>query len=115
VVAVSLKNFVEAADEVTSADLADEHVHQVPPLTSKQAIETVAAGVGVVVVPMSVARLHHRRDVVHRPVADVPESRIGLAWLRDLEDDRVETFIGVVRGRTANSSRGTPGQGRRRR
>lgn len=129
-------HFVEAADEVSVADLADEHLLQdpaqvpewadvasegregsrvdVPPITMKQAIETVAAGVGIVIVPMSVARLHHRKDVVQRPVTDVAESRIGLAWRRDLDDDRFETFIGVVRGRTANSSRGSKPPGRPR-
>jgi DNA-binding transcriptional LysR family regulator len=108
-------HFVEAADEVTLADLADEHRHHVPPLTAKQAVETVAAGVGIVILPMSVARLHHRRDVVQRPITDVPESTVGLAWRRDLDDDRVERFIGVVRGRTAHSSRGADQQRRRRR
>ncbi|HSJ20230.1 MAG TPA: LysR family substrate-binding domain-containing protein [Nocardioidaceae bacterium] len=129
VVVAPKEHFIEAADEVRVADLADEHLLQdpaqvpewaevaseiregsrvdVPPITMKQAIETVAAGVGIVIVPMSVARLHHRKDVVHRPVTDVAESRIGLAWRRDLDDDRFETFIGVVRGRTANSSRGS--------
>ncbi|HEX6247133.1 MAG TPA: LysR family substrate-binding domain-containing protein [Nocardioidaceae bacterium] len=113
-------HFVEAADEVTLADLADERVHAVPPLTVKEAVETVAAGVGIIVVPMSVARLHHRKDVVHRPVTDAPETRIGLAWRRNLQDERIETFIGVVRGRSVNSSRGTVAppkarKGRRRR
>ena len=129
VVVVPKDHFVEAADEVSVADLADEHLLQdpdlvpewrgvateiergtrveVPPMTMKQAIETIAAGVGIVIVPLSVARLHHRKDVVHRPVSDVAESQIGLAWSRDLDDERVETFIGVVRGRSANSSRGT--------
>lgn len=115
VVVAPKDHFVEAADEVTTADLEGEHLHQVPPLTTKQAVETVAAGVGLVVLPMSVARLHHRRDVVHRPVTDLPGTRICLAWRRDLEDDRVETFIGVVRGRTVNSSRGEPPRSRRRR
>jgi DNA-binding transcriptional LysR family regulator len=115
VVVVPKGHFVEAADEVTSADLSGEHLLDVPPLTVKQAIETVAAGTGIVVVPMSLARLHHRRDVVHRPVTDAPETRVGLAWRRDLDDERVETFIGVVRGRTANSSRGGEPQRRRRR
>jgi len=68
----------------------------------------------VIVVPMSLARLQHRRDVVHRPVSDAPGSTVGLAWRRDFEDDRVETFIGVVRGRTANSSRGESRRRRRR-
>jgi DNA-binding transcriptional LysR family regulator len=108
-------HFVEAADEITLADLDGEHALEAPPLTVRQAVETIAAGVGVIVLPMSVARLHHRRDVVHRPVTDAPGSAVGLAWRRDLEDDRVEVFIGVVRGRTANSSRGDSPRRRRRR
>lgn len=77
-----------------------------PSMTVKDAVEVVASGTGVLVVPMSVARLHHRKDVTTRPVTDGPESEVGLAWLRDNEDPRIETFIGIVRGRTANSSRG---------
>jgi DNA-binding transcriptional LysR family regulator len=128
VVVAPKEHFVEAADEVTVADLADEHLLQdpalvpewaevatelrdgtrveVPTITTAQAVETVAAGVGIVIIPMSVARLHHRKDVVHRPVVDVAETGIGLAWRRDLDDERVEIFVGVVRGRTVNSSRG---------
>lgn len=108
-------HLVEAADEVSLDDLSGELVLDDPALTTRQAIETVAAGVGIVIVPMSVARLHHRKDVVHRPVTDVPQTRIGLAWRRDLDSDLVETFIGVVRGRTANSSRGTTQDRHRRR
>lgn len=106
VVVAAKGHFVEAADVVTTDDLADEHFLEVPPLTMREAVETIAAGTGVIVVPMSVARLHHRRDVVHRRVVDASETRVGLAWRRDVDDDRVEAFIGVVRGRTANSSRG---------
>lgn len=111
VVVVPKGHFVEAADAVTLDDLSEETVHPVPPLTVKEAVETIAAGVGVVVVPMSVARLHHRKDVVHRPVTDAPESRIGLAWRRDRDDARLQTFVGVVRGRRPNSSRGAAGDG----
>ena len=73
---------------------------------AKHAIETVAAGTGVVVVPMSVARLHHRKDVSYVPVSDLPQTQVGLAWRKDVEDERFEQFIGVVRGRTARSTRG---------
>ena len=128
VVVAPKDHLVEAADAVTVADLADEHLLMdpdlvpewrdvatevregtrpaLPPITMKQAVETVAAGVGIVIVPMSVARLHHRKDVVHRPVTDVAGSTVGLAWPRDVDDDHIQTFIGVVRGRTANSTRG---------
>lgn len=110
VVVAAKGHFVEAADEVTLDDLSGEIVHPMPPLTVREAVETVAAGVGIVVLPMSVARLHNRKDVVHRPVSDAEETRIALAWRRDLDDERVQTFIGVVRGRKATSSRGPTGQ-----
>ncbi len=94
-------------DEIVDADLDGEIRLEVSgELTAKQAVETVAAGTGVVVVPMSVARLHHRKDVSYVVVGDLPETQVGLAWRADLDDERVEQFIGVVRGRTARSSRG---------
>jgi len=127
VVVVSQANPVGAYDEIDVRDLADEHLLQdpddvpawrdiatevadgsrfpVPELALRQAVESVAADAGVVIVPMSLARLHHRKDVVHVPVTGVPTTKVGLAWRRDLEDERVDAFIGVVRGRTANSSR----------
>jgi len=106
VVVLPKEHVLTLLDEVSTEDLADEIVHQVSSdLSAKQAIETVAAGTGVVTVPMSVARLHHRKDVVSRPVTDLPETRVGLAWLKENDDPRVETFIGVVRGRTERSSR----------
>ena len=66
----------------------------------------MAAGTGVAVVPMSVARLHHRKDLTYRTVTDLPPTQVGLAWLVDNEDPRIQTFIGIVRGRSERSSRG---------
>ena len=74
-------------------------------LDTEEAIATVAAGVGVVVVPMSLARLHARKDVAHRPLRGGPVSTVALAWPAARTTAHVETFIGIVRGRTANSSR----------
>jgi DNA-binding transcriptional LysR family regulator len=76
-----------------------------PPMTEQEAIETVAAGTGVALVPMSVAHLHHRRDVVHREVADLAPTTVALVWLRERDDETTQAFVGVVRGRTAHSSR----------
>ncbi len=128
VVVVAKEHPVAAYDEIDVADLADEHLLQdpdevpawrdvatevadgsrypVPAMSLRQAVESVAADAGIVVVPMSLARLHHRKDVVHVPVTGVPTTKVGLTWLQDTDDDRVETFIGVVRGRSANSTRG---------
>lgn len=68
-------------------------------------VELVAANVGLALMPQSVARAHSRRDVVARPVTGVPDTGIGLAWLRSNDDPRSEVFVGIVRGRTVNSSR----------
>ena len=75
------------------------------PATTADAIELVAAGVGLLILPLSLARLHHRRDLVHRRMTDVPESSVVLTWPDGENSDDMEEFIGVVRGRTANSSR----------
>lgn len=128
VVVVSKEHPVAAYDEIPVADLADEHLLQdpddvpawrdiatevregtrypVPGMTLKQAVDSVAAQAGIVVLPMSVARLHHRKDVVAVPVSGVDPSQVGLAWSVDADDPRIETFIGIVRGRTERSSRG---------
>ena len=54
---------------------------------------------------MSIARLHHRKDVTTRTVSDLPSTSIGLTWLVDNDDPRIQTFIGIVRGRSERSSR----------
>jgi DNA-binding transcriptional LysR family regulator len=120
VVVLGKEHLVTAADEVTTHDLADEQlvlphesgwrpqVEQLvyPPMSLREAVEVVAGGTGILIVPMSVARLHHRRDVTFRPVTDLPATTVGLAWLVDNDDPRIQDFIGIVRGRTERSSRG---------
>ncbi|WP_326812704.1 LysR family substrate-binding domain-containing protein [Streptomyces scopuliridis] len=125
VVVVPKDHLVAAVDEVSAEDLADEIVlHPLDdtldwelrpgrpanarPATTADAVELVAAGVGLLVVPQSLARLHHRRDLTYRPVLDAPESRVALSWPEDETTELVEDFIGIVRGRTVNSSRGRP-------
>lgn len=123
VVVVPKDHLVTAVDEVAPEDLADDIVlhplddvlgwESLPgrpalerPATTADAVELVAAGIGVLVVPLSLARLHHRKDLTHRPLKDAPESSVALAWPEDAKTDQVEDFIGIVRGRTVNSTRG---------
>ena len=68
-------------------------------------LDIVAAGHGIARMPQSVFRATGRRDLVARPISDAPTTRIALVWLRDEGGPLVDEFIGVVRGRTANSSR----------
>ncbi|MFE7408763.1 LysR substrate-binding domain-containing protein, partial [Isoptericola sp. NPDC057559] len=86
------------------------------PATAADVIALVATGVCVTVVPMSLARLHRRKDVTYRVLDGGPDAPVGLAWLVDgLSDDErelVEEMIGIVRGRTVNSSRGRAGRER---
>ncbi|MER6910577.1 LysR family substrate-binding domain-containing protein [Streptomyces sp. NPDC000594] len=123
VVVVPKDHAVTAVEEVSAGELADEVVFhplddtlgwETPPgrpaierpATTADAIELVAAGVGVLLVPQSLARLHHRRDLTYRPVTDAPQSQVALAWPEEATTDLVEDFIGIVRGRTVNSTRG---------
>ncbi|MFD7258156.1 LysR family substrate-binding domain-containing protein [Streptomyces sp. NPDC059874] len=124
VVVIPKDHLVAAVEEITTADLSDEIVlhplddtldwEKLPgrpaierPATTADAIELVAAGIGVLVVPQSLARLHHRKDLTYRPVTDAPESRVALSWPQvETTPDLVEEFIGIVRGRTVNSTRG---------
>ncbi|MFC7344355.1 substrate-binding domain-containing protein [Saccharopolyspora griseoalba] len=129
VVVAPKDHLIAAADEIAPADL-DEDVVQHPlddpldwdevdregppglpaierPATTGDAIQLVAAGVGLLIVPQSVARLHHRKDLTYRPISEAPESTVALTWLvREETPDLMEQFIGVVRGRTVNSTRG---------
>jgi DNA-binding transcriptional LysR family regulator len=131
VAVVPKDHVIAAAEEVTVADLADEIVLHPQddvltrpgdrpgraaasdPATTAEAIELVAAGAGLLIVPQSLARLHHRRDLTHRPLTGAPMSGVALAWPDAENTELMEEFIGIVRGRTVNSTRtphrdGTP-------
>lgn len=76
------------------------------PETTKDAIELVAAGMGALIVPQSLARLHHRKDLTYRPIIDAPNCPVALAFRAGPQPALIEEFIGVVRGRKPGSSRG---------
>ncbi|PQD99811.1 LysR family transcriptional regulator [Mycobacterium sp. EPG1] len=117
------EHLLSAADELSAADLVDEPVlvpldtvvawpdaPGVPvehrPETTRDATEIVAAGVGVLIVPQSLARLHHRKDLTYRPIVDAPTCPVALAFPEGPQQPLVEEFVGIVRGRKPGSSRG---------
>ena len=123
VVVAPKDHVVTVAEEVSLDELADEVVlhplddvldWEQPPgepafersATTEDAVEHVASGIGILYVPQSLARLHHRRDLTYRTVVDAPQSDVALSWPEDKTTELVEDFIGIVRGRTVNSTRG---------
>ncbi|MBS9534008.1 LysR family substrate-binding domain-containing protein [Mycobacterium sp. M1] len=123
VVVVPKEHLLTAVDAVTSADLDGEPTllplddvvdwpaapgepieHR--PETTGDAIELVAAGLGALIVPQSLARLHHRKDLTYRPITDAPTCPVALAFPAGPQPELVEEFVGIVRGRKPNSSRG---------
>lgn len=123
VAVVPADHLLTAVDEITTADLDDEPIllplddvvawAQVPgipvdhrPETTVEAIELVAAGMGALIVPQSLARLYHRKDLTYRPITDAPTCAVALAIPQGPQSELIEELIGVVRGRKPNSSRG---------
>lgn len=123
VAVVPTDHLLSAADEITAADLDGEPTllpldnvvvwadapgapvdHR--PETTQDAIELVAAGMGALIVPQSLARLYHRKDLTYRPITDAPACPVVLAFPEGAQSELVEEFIGIVRGRKASSSRG---------
>ncbi|AQA01138.1 LysR family transcriptional regulator [Mycobacterium sp. MS1601] len=122
VAVVPTDHLLTAVDEITAADLDDEPVlHPLDdvvawsdapgtaiehrPETTGDAIELVAAGLGVLIVPQSLARLHHRKDLTYRPITDAPACPMALVFREGEQSALVEEFVGIVRGRKPGSSR----------
>lgn len=112
VVATPKDSALAKATELTAADLAEVHVIDAGPVPADidGALDLVEANVGVVVLPQSLFRKASRKDLVARPLTDSEGTRVALVWREQDASDLTAEFIGVVRGRTANSSRSQPEQ-----
>lgn len=123
VAVIPADHLLSAAEEISAADLEGEPMllalddvvawgdapgipvdHR--PETTQAAMELVAAGIGALIVPQSLARLYHRRDLTYRPIADGPKCAVALAFPEGSQSALIEEFIGIVRGRKPDSSRG---------
>lgn len=90
------------AASLTVADIAECEQTPAQALVA-DTLAVTAAGVGVVVLPLSVARVHHRKDLVPVELSDGPEWPVLLVWRDD--SALVQDFVGITRGRGAHSSR----------
>ena len=94
---------IQAFEEIPLAEVADElFKYDGGP---SERLDLVEGGAGLAIMPMSVVRHFNRKDLRYRPVTGVEPYGVGIAWRRDNESGTIQEFIGVVRGRGANSSR----------
>jgi len=103
VVAMNHEHVLTLEKKLHRADLADETLLSAEP--DEALMRRVAEGDGVAVLPASVAKALRRKDVVAMRLEDAEPSRVALAWPREAQHPLVDEFIGIVRGRTAHSSR----------
>lgn len=94
-------------EPATMPDVEGEKIlyRGVGPAQVRENLEVVAANVGCVIAPRPLLRTMNKRGVIHRLLDGAPESGIGLVWRRDRDDDVVQQFVGVCRGRRSGSSR----------
>ena len=82
--------------------LAEQHRHALPARVAAQSagvleiLMLVAAGIGVCLVPSTVARHHPRSDIAYVPVSDAEPALVSLAWRPGILAAPLETFIQTV-------------------
>ncbi|MCH6472268.1 LysR family substrate-binding domain-containing protein [Sinomonas terrae] len=94
---------IQAFEEVAFAEIEDE-LFEYDGGPSER-LDLVEGGAGLAILPMSVVRHLNRPELRYRPVTGVPGYEVGVAWLRENESEAIQEFIGIVRGRSASSSR----------
>ncbi|WP_411146208.1 LysR family transcriptional regulator [Streptomyces sp. x-80] len=85
--------------ELTSADLADERMLDVPRQRASspdEKFELVASGHGIALIPRSVARSYSRPDLAHVTVTDAPGIQTCLAVLADRREKLLRDFLEIA-------------------
>lgn len=70
----------------------------------EEKLESVAAGRGVVVLPLSTATYYTRADLVHVEIADIGPNRVFLAWDGSRHDPLIEEFADIAAARADSSA-----------
>jgi DNA-binding transcriptional LysR family regulator len=103
VVTLHEEHLLTLEKSIVLADLADESVITGEP--DEATLRAVAGGTGIAIMPQSIAKALRRRDVVAILIEDAEPSQVALAWRDDATNPLIDEFVGIVRGRGANSSR----------
>lgn len=101
--------YAEVGEAVEMHDVVDEHVNfdggTIADL--RAALQMVAANVGVAFAPKPLLKVLSKKQVVPLTLKNGPQEQttIALVWRKNDDDDAIQDFVGIAKGRTANSSR----------
>src|SRR5258705_4670109 len=118
-------------DTITIADLADEHLLQDPAAvpewrdipaemrtrrrrsapvfrTVEEKLEHVAAGHGIIVLPLSTAVFYTRPGVAYSYVSDIPPNQVCLAWDPTRRSRLIQDFAAIAADHPAVASQAEP-------
>jgi DNA-binding transcriptional LysR family regulator len=121
-------------DTITIADLADEHLLQDPAAvpewrdiatemrarrrrgapvfrTVEEKLEHVAAGHGIVVLPLSTAVFYTRPGVAYSHVSDIPPNQVCLAWDATRRSRLIQDFAAIAGDHPPVAGRAEPDRG----
>jgi hypothetical protein len=111
-VAVPKDSELTLLEELSAADLEDQHINYAPDEYNEvdvsavfDALDVVAANVGIAFAPRPLLRSINNKSTAHRDYADGQPTSIALVWLKDKDSDAIQDFVGIAKGRTANTSR----------
>jgi DNA-binding transcriptional LysR family regulator len=114
VVALPTDHRLAGKQSVHLADLADERLLQNPDAvpewrtvapdpagvptirTVEEKLENVAAGRGIVVLPLSTATFYTRPDVTHALVDDLPPNHVHVAWDASRRSPLIREFVAIA-------------------
>lgn len=112
VVVVPREHRLAGKESTGIAELRDEHLLQDPAAVPEwhgpaspiryaaveEKLEHVAAGRGVVILPLSTAQFYTRQDLAHVRLDDIPFGEVALAWRSGRPDALVREFIELAAG-----------------
>jgi len=77
-------------------DVATVAAEPVPALAVEEKLENVAAGRGIVVLPLSTATYYTRPDVTFSRIDGIPDNQICLAWVAERRDPLLADFAALA-------------------
>lgn len=121
-------------DTISVADLADEHLLQDPAAvpewrdiaaemrtrrrhcapvfrTVEEKLEHVAAGHGIVVLPLSTAVFYTRPGIAYSHVSDIPPNQVCLAWDATRRSRLIQDFAALAADHPPVANRAEPDRG----